>query len=89
MNLKKKVSEFKTKIKQHPNCVAAIGSMLITGAALGYYTGKELSKLQKRVNSFDSFLSDIDDGEKHAVWLDYENRKLYVQTNPLSQEDLD
>lgn len=88
MNLKKKYEEVKTKIARHPNCVAAIGSMLITSVALGYYTGKELSKAQKRNRTFDSFLSDIDDGEKHAVWLDYENRKLYVQTQPLSEEDL-
>lgn len=88
MDLKKKVSEVKAKIKQHPNCIAVVTGMLISAAACGYYSGKELSEANKHANAFNSFLSDIDDGEKHAVWLDYENRKLYAETRPLSEEDL-
>lgn len=86
MDLKKKLSETKAKIKQHPNCVAAIGSMLVTGAVLGYLSGKELSKYKNRFDVLESVLKDIADGEKHAVWLD--DKKLYVETRPLSEEDL-
>lgn len=87
MDLKKKVSEIKAKIKQHPNCVAAIGSMLVTGAALGYYSGKELSKAKKAGCSvLTDILDDFSDGEKHAAWLD--GGTFYVQPEPLSKEDL-
>lgn len=87
MDLKKTLSEIKTKIKQHPNCVAAIGSMLVTGAALGYYSGKELSKTKKNgCLILTEILDDFADGEKHAAWLD--NGTLYVQPEPLSKEDL-
>jgi hypothetical protein len=86
MDLKKKYSQIKTKIKRHPECIAAIGSMLVTGAVLGYCTGKELSKYKKRAHILAHILDDVADGEKHAVWL--EDGKFYVETRPLSEEDL-
>jgi hypothetical protein len=86
MELKKKLARIKTKIKQHPNCVAAIGSMLVTGAALGYYSGKELSKAKRGSKLLTEILDDFMDGEKHAAWL--KDGTLYVQPEPLSEEDL-
>ena len=87
MDLKKKLSEIKTKIKAHPNCVAAIGSMLVTGAALGYYSGKELSKAKKDgCQVLTEILDVFADGEKHAAWL--EDGIFHVRPVPLSAEDL-
>jgi hypothetical protein len=86
MDLKKKVSAIKTKIKQHPNCVIAIGSMLITGAALGYYSGKELSKAKAGSRMMTDILEEFADGGKREVWLD--GGHIYVQYPPASEEDL-
>lgn len=86
MDLKKKVSNVKAKIKRHPNCVVAMGSMLITAAALGYYSGKELSKAKGGCRVLIEILDDFADGEKHAAWLD--GGYLCIQPEPLSAEDL-
>ena len=86
MNFKKKYEDAKSKIAEHPNCIAAMGGMLIAAAACGYYSGKQLGVARKRANVLSSILDDLADGEKHAVWLT--ERKLFVQTAPLSEDDL-
>lgn len=86
MDLKKKLSEIKAKIKQHPNCVAAMGGMLVTAAVLGYHSGKELKYYKVGTHKLVHILDEFADGEKHAAWLD--DGHFYVQPEPLSEEDL-
>jgi hypothetical protein len=86
MNIKQKYENAKDKIARHPNCIAAMGGMLIAAAALGYASGKELSGVKKRSGILDAVLGDLADGEKHAVW--YNGSTLFVQPEPLSEEDL-
>jgi len=85
MNLKKKVSEIKYKIKQHPNCVAAIGSMLVTAAALGYYSGKELSNAKAGNRMLASIIDELSDGVKREAWV--EDGYIYLQYPGVPEED--
>lgn len=87
MNIKKKFEETKAKLARHQTCVVAIGSMLTTAFVLGYLTQKELNEAKKRqCDVLTDILDDFADGEKHAAWL--KDGFLYVQPEPLSEEDL-
>lgn len=87
MNVKQKFEKAKAKLVRHQNCVVAIGSMLGTAFVLGYLTQKELNEAKKReCRVLTDILDDFVDGEKHAAWL--KDGFLYVQPEPLSEEDL-